>query len=222
MNLYASGRVCVDFPGNHGLICGISSVPLLNLFRSSVWIDGQFSLANFRKFFGRSYYYSTIFNSFKIAVCTTAITLFLGFWLAYIYTMYEIRGKTFLQILIIALIIRRIPYTIRSSIATLQQIPLSVEEASISLGTSKMKTFFVITVPMMANGILSGAILSWITIMTELSTGIILYTNKTMTMTMAIYNFVSRACLKIAFWQMCVTVCGRFGPNEGRIVGYVT
>ncbi len=122
----------------------------------------------------------------------------------------------------IALIIRRIPYTIRSSIATLQQIPLSVEEASISLGTSKMKTFFVITVPMMANGILSGAILSWITIMTELSTGIILYTNKTMTMTMAIYNFVSRACLKIAFWQMCVTVCGRFGPNEGRIVGYVT
>lgn len=92
----------------------------------------------------------------------------------------------------IALIIRRIPYTIRSSIAPLQQIPLSVEEASISLGTSKMKTFFVITVPMMANGILSGAILSWITIMTELSTGIILYTNKTMIMTMAIYNFVSR------------------------------
>lgn len=81
-------------------------------------------------------------------------------------------------IMIIALIIRRIPYTIRSSIAILQQIPLSVEEASISLGTSKMKTFFVITVPMMANGILSGAILSWITIMTELSTGIILYTNK--------------------------------------------
>ena len=32
---------------------------------------------------------------------STAITLFLGFWLAYIYTMYEIRGKTFLQILII-------------------------------------------------------------------------------------------------------------------------
>jgi len=31
-----------------------------------------------------------------------------------------------------------------------------------------------------------------------------------------------RACLKIAFWQMCVTICGRFVPNEGRIVGYVT
>jgi len=31
-----------------------------------------------------------------------------------------------------------------------------------------------------------------------------------------------RACLKIAFWQMCVTICGRFVPNEGRIAGYVT
>ena len=95
-------------------------------------------------------------------------------------------------IMIIALIIRRIPYTIRSSVATLQQISPSVEEASLSLGVSRMKTFFGITVPMMSNGILSGAILSWITIMTELSTGIILYTNKTMTITLAIYNFVTR------------------------------
>ena len=30
-----------------------------------------------------------------------------------------------------------------------------------------------------------------------------------------------RACLKIAFLQMRVTVCGRFGPNEGGVVGYV-
>ena len=31
----------------------------------------------------------------------------------------------------------------------------------------------------------------------------------------------TRACLKIAFRQMCVTICGRFGPNEGGVVGYV-
>ena len=31
-----------------------------------------------------------------------------------------------------------------------------------------------------------------------------------------------RACFKNAFCQMCVTVCGRFVPNEGRIAGYVT
>ncbi|WP_346344903.1 DUF6783 domain-containing protein [Clostridium sp. MCC353] len=28
-------------------------------------------------------------------------------------------------------------------------------------------------------------------------------------------------CLKIAFWQLCVTVCGRFVPNEGGAAGYV-
>ncbi|WP_322746753.1 MULTISPECIES: DUF6783 domain-containing protein [Clostridia] len=27
-------------------------------------------------------------------------------------------------------------------------------------------------------------------------------------------------CLKIAFWQLCVTVCGGFGLNEGGVAGY--
>ena len=85
---------------------------------------------------------------------------------------------TFL-IMVISLIIRRNAYTIRSSVAILQQIPLSIEEASISLGASRMKSFFKITTPMMMNGIISGALLSWITIITELSSSIILYNYKT-------------------------------------------
>ncbi len=95
-------------------------------------------------------------------------------------------------IMVIALVIRRLPYTIRSSVATLQQIPITVEEAAISLGASKAKTFFLVTVPMMANGIISGAILSWVTIITELSTAICLYTVRTQTLTLAIYVYVSR------------------------------
>ncbi len=95
-------------------------------------------------------------------------------------------------IMIIALIIRRLPYTIRSSVAILQQIPLTVEEAAISLGSSKLAAFFKVTVPMMANGILSGAILSWVTIITEISTAVILYNYRTMTLTLAIYTQVLR------------------------------
>ncbi len=95
-------------------------------------------------------------------------------------------------IMIVALCIRRIPYTIRSSVAVLQQIPITVEEAAISLGCSKMKAFFKATVPMMRNGILSGAILSWVTIITELSTGVILYNRNTITLTLAIYAQVTR------------------------------
>ena len=30
-----------------------------------------------------------------------------------------------------------------------------------------------------------------------------------------------RACLKIAFRQLCVPLCGRFSPDEGGVAGYV-
>lgn len=101
-------------------------------------------------------------------------------------------------IMIISLVIRRMPYTIRSATATLIQIPHSIEEAAISLGSSKVKTFGKITVPMMANGILSGAILSWVAIVTELSSAIILYNNKTITLTMSAYVAISRGNYGIA------------------------
>lgn len=97
-----------------------------------------------------------------------------------------------MAIMILSLVIRRLPYTIRSATATLMQISMSIEEASISLGASKLKTFIQITVPMMANGIMSGAILSWVAIVTELSSSIILYNNKTITLTMSTYVAISR------------------------------
>ena len=46
---------------------------------------------------------------------------------------------------------------------------------------------------MMASGIISGAILSWVTMISELSTAIILYTGKTKTLTVAIYTEVIRS-----------------------------
>ena len=95
-------------------------------------------------------------------------------------------------IMVISFVIRRLPYTIRSATATLMQISPSIEEASISLGASKAKTFIRITVPMMANGILSGAILSWVAIVTELSSSIILYSNKSITLTMSTYLAILR------------------------------
>ena len=63
---------------------------------------------------------------------------------------------------------------------------------AISLVASKAKTFVKITVPMMANGIFSGAILSWVAIVTELSSSIILYNNKSITLTMSTYVAISR------------------------------
>lgn len=107
-------------------------------------------------------------------------------------------------IMIIALVIRRNAYTIRSSVAILQQIPLSVEEAASSLGSSKLKTFFRVTMPMMGNGIISGALLSWIAIITELATGILLYNYRTTTLTIEIFTAVLRGNYGIAAAMACI------------------
>jgi len=101
-------------------------------------------------------------------------------------------------IMVIALVIRRLPYSIRSSVNALQQIPMSTEEAASSLGSNKINTFIRITIPMMLPGIIAGAILSWITMISELATAILLYTVKTQTMTIAIYTQVIRGNYGVA------------------------
>ena len=96
-------------------------------------------------------------------------------------------------IIILAFVVRRLPYTLRSSAAILYQLSPSMEEAAISLGDSPLKTFFKVTAVMMLPGVFSGAILSWITIINELSASVILYTGGTRTMSVSIYTEVIRA-----------------------------
>lgn len=96
------------------------------------------------------------------------------------------------SIIIIAMIIRKLPYTVRSGSAFLMQMDPSVEEASINLGVSPMKTFVKVTARLMLPGVLSGAIISWVTCINELSTSIMLYTGKTATMTIASYTNIVR------------------------------
>jgi iron(III) transport system permease protein len=96
-------------------------------------------------------------------------------------------------ILVVAYVVRKLPYTIRSSTAILYQLDRSVEEASISLGVPPMKTFFKTTGRLMAPGVLSGAILSWVTTINELSSTIVLYYGATATISVTIYSEVFTA-----------------------------
>jgi iron(III) transport system permease protein len=91
-------------------------------------------------------------------------------------------------ILVISYVIRKMPSILRSSTAILYQLDPAVEEASISLGVSPVKTFFKITAIMMAPGVISGAILSWIATINELSSTLILYSGRTGTIAVAIYT----------------------------------
>jgi iron(III) transport system permease protein len=91
-------------------------------------------------------------------------------------------------IIVIAMAIRRMPFTSRSATAAIMQIPISTEEAAISLGASDLKTFVKITIPMMSSGILSGAVLSWVSIITEMSASLMLYNNRSITLTVNTYT----------------------------------
>lgn len=102
------------------------------------------------------------------------------------------------MIIIAAYVIRRLPYTIRSSSAILHQINLNVEEASQSLGANRFETFIKVTLPMMFSGVMSGALMSWVSIISELSASIMLYVGGTKTMTIAIYTEVIRGNYGVA------------------------
>ena len=101
-------------------------------------------------------------------------------------------------LIIMCWVIRRLPYTIRSSTAILHQISSSVEEASQSLGANGVHTFGRVTLPIMFSGILPGALLSWVSSITELSCTVFIFTSKTMTMSIAIYGQIQKGNFGVA------------------------
>ena len=90
-------------------------------------------------------------------------------------------------IIILVLFIRRLPYGVRSTTSSLRQVKPSIEEAAASLGASPFKVFAFVTVPLIVPGIIAGAMMSFITAINELSSTLILYTGRTITMPVHIY-----------------------------------
>jgi iron(III) transport system permease protein len=90
-------------------------------------------------------------------------------------------------IIIMTYFIRRLPYSVRSAASILKQIDPALEEAGINLGSPPGRTFRTIALPLMKAGIVSGAIMSWVTSMNELSASILLYVGNTMTMPIKVY-----------------------------------
>lgn len=93
-------------------------------------------------------------------------------------------------ILIIVYVVRRLPFSVRSSAAMLAQTGDQTEEASVNLGVPPWKTFFKVTVPIIMPAILSGALLTWTTLVREFNATVILYGAKTGTMSVEIFRHV--------------------------------
>lgn len=71
-------------------------------------------------------------------------------------------GVSVLPGLIVAHILLGTPYCFRSTLASLQSFDVSVEEASQSLGAGPIRTFFLIILPLILPGVLSGGLFAFI------------------------------------------------------------
>jgi iron(III) transport system permease protein len=91
-------------------------------------------------------------------------------------------------IIVLAYMVRKLPFSVRSANAILQQIDPSLEEASINLGVPPAFTFWRITVPLMLGGIVGGFVLTFVTVASELSATIVLYSGPWSTMTIAMFQ----------------------------------
>ena len=77
-------------------------------------------------------------------------------------------------ILPLVLAVRRLPYTVRGSYASLLLVHRSMEEAAENVGATKRRVFRDITVPLVWKGIVVGALFSFITSLQEASATIFL------------------------------------------------
>lgn len=94
------------------------------------------------------------------------------------------------SIIVLAYVVRRLPFGIRNSSSTLYNIPNSIEEASVSLGVPPVATFFKVVLPLMLPAVAAAAVLTWTTTVAELSASIIVYSGGRETMPIQIYKLI--------------------------------
>jgi len=77
--------------------------PIASLFFSSFrnTETGGFPLEHFARFFSNKYYYQTLINSLVISTSATICSILIGVPLAYFMTSYHIKGKSFIEVIVI-------------------------------------------------------------------------------------------------------------------------
>jgi iron(III) transport system permease protein len=129
----------------------------------------------------------------------------------------------------IVLGVRRIPYTVRGTFASLQIVHRSFEEAAESVGATKMTTFKDVTLPLIWKGVLVGSLYSFILALQEASATLLLVVPGHEMMTVGIFNFylggsVNEAAalglILIILGAFCLFVINRVtGTKMGGVFG---
>ncbi len=101
-------------------------------------------------------------------------------------------------IIVLAYVIRRLPFGLRNASSTLYNIPNSIEEASISLGVPPGRTFLKVVLPLMVPALAAAAVLTWTTTVAELSASIIVYSGGRETMPIQIFKLIEGGLMALA------------------------
>jgi iron(III) transport system permease protein len=179
--------------GNYRLILSSVAQPILNsvtLATAATVLALIFGIITAyvslrKRFKGRWMIDLTIMLPFVLPGIVTGVaylTTFNSGWLVMTGTAY---------ILVFAYFVRRLAYAFRSVSAAISQVDPKLEEASTICGARWGRTVRRVTIPLIAPGILAGAILVFATLIGELSVAIMLFSGSWKTVSISIFEYLT-------------------------------
>jgi multiple sugar transport system permease protein len=180
------------------------------------------TLRNFQNVFGTQNFMRYILNSLIIGAGCTLVGLLLGLPAAYSIARYRqnklaiailmarmVPGITFLvplfivfralglvdtyASLILAHMLVGLPFIVWVMVPFFESIPRELSESAVVDGASAVRTFVSVVLPLSGPGIVTAAILSFVFSWNNFMFSIVLASNRTRTVPVAIYNFISYA-----------------------------
>jgi len=178
------------------------------------------TLENFKAVFEQHNFFRYLMNSLIIATLSTGLSLVLGLPAAYSIAKYRqskigivillARMTPFVSYLLPWYIIFRylklidtytaltlthliitLPMVAWLMVAFFESVPAELEDAAMIDGCSRLKTFLIIVLPLVRNGIATSAIMSFIFSWNQFLFSLILSGPQTKTVPVAVYNFIS-------------------------------
>jgi len=178
------------------------------------------TLENFKAVFQQHNFFRYLMNSLVIATLSTGLSLVLGLPAAYSIAKYRqtrigiiillARMTPFVSYLLPWYIIFRylklidtytaltlthliitLPMVAWLMVAFFESVPAELEDAAMIDGCSRLKTFLIIVLPLVRNGIATSAIMSFIFSWNQFLFSLILSGPQTKTVPVAVYNFIS-------------------------------
>lgn len=175
---------------------------------------------NYADVFGQYNFFKYMINSFLVAIGSTLASLVLGLPAAYGIARYRLNalgvtiliariipGISFLipwyiifsmlrlvdtyTALILSHMLVGLPFVIWIMIAYFESLPLEIEEAGAIDGCSKLKVFLQIVLPISGPGIITASLMSIIFSWNNFMFSVILAAEKTKTLPIAVFNFLS-------------------------------